>query len=495
MIIKPSTHWISCHLQFIMRACALIRAPIFKRSISMSFYYELENPTELKAIEISDKLNWVKFYYNVNSDEESDNYDINEEQSRIRGTVRSAVHMPFPGAGITSHSFDHTEISPLQEYSEMSKFRRDHIAETINISEQLHPLEWMLIKARNSNILPEELYKKIRIDVRNRVLQFQDVRAKNKVTYEDIIKNIRLVDPLNIEFKPIRAPADVDEFRGKIVAYLSDSDYFTRYNETFTCPVEGSEKKVRFAKIHDTPEQWDICDSSYSGYRMDLFLNPNGIGDAHALISPQISKDKGFKMRLVTVQEWQLLNMSLAFGQAKLNYGDLDRAVTQAAPPAMKVKNGVVDWSQESEHKESITPPKPSNVYLINGGNILEKPGDRASRIVKDAFAMHAIYYNKDRSECAVVLSCDDDTFNLMNFDKAKELAGQEKLPSNFVDTFGDTATHGVITIPDEKQYKSESRSSFFSPVSQPPTKVPKKTDESDLADPYESKAPITRVC
>jgi hypothetical protein len=136
-------------------------------------------------------------------------------------------------------------------------------------------------------------------------------------------------------------------------------------------------------------------------------------------------------------------------GTLRLSHASLLTSKIRAmTPPFSSVASTTIDWTRESENKDKSVPPRPDNVYLINGGDEQSRK-EKAHSLTKNSFGMYAIYHNKDKSECAVVLAYDHDTFNLMNFERAKKLAGQNQLSDDTFPMWHKDNRFGVITLSD----------------------------------------------
>lgn len=152
-----------------------------------SLYYQLSNPSELKRVEISDDLSEARFYY-ADTVPETLNHDYDRKiaLARRRGLVNSIVcppqgaHYPFDGFRMGSTGGQYASLSRLKDYASMNDDDISRLKKMTCIDEQLHPLEWALIKARHLGVLTNELYQQIRIDVRHRARQLHEIEIQNK---------------------------------------------------------------------------------------------------------------------------------------------------------------------------------------------------------------------------------------------------------------------------------------------------------------------------
>jgi hypothetical protein len=327
----------------------------------------------------------------------------------------------------------------------------------------------------------------------------QETAKANQSAYQQVLGQIKNKYILDNNFKRIKSSADVLEFADKIIAYVSDSYYFSNGSNAITFPIKTSGQKVRFAQMSQKQSVWDNCEP---GYKMDCFLKPEASGSTHALVNSKIKEDSKLLMRLATIQELEFLKATLEFDQGRLHYrakkediriianeidcaniSDVDMAQSAFGSESHMAKrrkgnecnnfpsssscaffavkkatvtpvfkpftSGTVDWKRENENQDKSVPPAPSKVYLIKGGKDAASREDKACELaLDDRSAMYAIYNNKDKSEHAVVLSCDHDTFNLMNFATAKKIAGEKLLPVNFKGgIFENKNRFGVIDI------------------------------------------------
>lgn len=446
-----------------------------------SIYYGLEDPTELKGVEISDDLYRAKFYYSLVGVEEGEgNYELAEEVGRIRGVVSSSVYPPLPELGHVASDQECVEIYGLLDFSVMHTLNRQHIEKQYSIEEQLHPLEWILTKARNSGVLPQALYDRVRIDVRHRAMEIREVTKANQDAAKVMRDEIARSYAPDANFKAIKTSVDTYEFAGQIVAYLSDSYYFSNGEDAVTLPVEVSGHKVRFAKLHQMSDPWQ---GGERGFDMDCFLKPECNGSTNALIDSRIKGDNALAMRLATVQELQFLKLTLELDQGRLRYrrkeedinmldGKIAQAISAkqdgvstpsrfslftprkgaAIPEFTPYAGGTVDWSRDGENKDKSLPPKPSTVFLIKGGDEESRKQKAYDLVGQEGGSMYGVYYSKDKSECAVVFSREHDTFNLMSFAVAKKLAGEQQLPDDFsINIFSrsNQSRSGVVNLGD----------------------------------------------
>jgi hypothetical protein len=451
-----------------------------------SLYYELNDPKELKAVEVDKDLDKARFFYSFKDGDEPNeiredneqNYEWIEERRRIKGVVKSAVYPTVPEMGYNSTYNEYVEISGsmINIMPECSK----NVIKNYCISEQLHTLEWILTKARNSGILPHELYERIRIDVRHRAKELQEVAKINHDAYQQLLKEIEEKYSPPANFKRIKTLSDLDEFAGQIVAFLGISFLFVwEVDKAVILPISG--QKIRFAKIGE----YSISRGEEQGYNVGSFLNSETRGDSSYLSNSKISEDPILAMRSATSEELAFLKSAVELDQVRLSYKDkksdinlLAREIARAAietdivteglrpilpfsfftkrsastPPIASFKNGIVDWTRANENQDKSEPPKPSRVYLIQGGS-KESRENKAHRLASECLTMYATYHNKDNSECAVVMSGSHDMSNLMNFNLAKKLAGQQHIPDGSSREIIRTADFGIITINDELNF------------------------------------------
>lgn len=418
-----------------------------------AIYYELDNPSELRAIEISSDLSSAKFYFaKAQTIAGQDDYEREQAENRIKGLVSGAVYPHLPEMGYVMVNKEFTQIFGMSDYLSMAKCSKKHIKSSFCIAEQLHPLEWILTKARNSGILSNQDYEKIRIDVRHRALQIQKTTKENHAIFKEVYEGISKNYLPDMNFKPIKSASDIEEFRGKIIAYQSDSYYFSKEENAITLPCKTSES-IRFAQVGNSIFRWQ---GGEYGYLMDCFISLKAVGSTQALINSRIEKDSMLAMRPATVTELNYLKLALELNEGRLEYGDRKKNIkmledkiaetslganfqtrasfsifsffpksAKAVTPAFEHFEGKVDWNREKESQDKIVPPKPSRVIIKDGDEALRSK--KLSLLLREeAIPMYASYYNKDKSECALVFACDHDTFNQMNFETAKKLNDDE---------------------------------------------------------------------
>lgn len=250
-----------------------------------SIYYELAQPTELKAIEVTSNLSRVNFYFSEFKSD-IDSYDLQEAISFVRGKVSAAVYPPLPEMGCVSYDKDSIEISGMKDFTVMHPLNREHVEKTVCIADQFHILEWILTKARNSEVLPQRLYEQIRMDVRHRAKQLRAVAQDNFQSYQNVLAEIS-PEP-NVNFKKIYTAQDTIEFTGRFVAFISDSYYFSAGDKAITLPGDVVGNQIRFARVGQKTHDYKCGES---GYDMAVLLRPEGSASTHALIDSKIKHD------------------------------------------------------------------------------------------------------------------------------------------------------------------------------------------------------------
>jgi len=355
----------------------------------------------------------------------------------------------------------------------MHRLNLKHIQEVIGVTDELHTLELILTKARNSDLISQSLYTQLRMDVRNRVRELRTCDELRKQQYEASRAMFASNTAPNTGFTAIKNLNDVSPFRGKIVTYKASSYYYADGGE-INHPTDNA---VHFAKINIT------------GDDMDPFMHPHAGCSRHALVDEWIIKDQTLAMRLATIEELEFLRNAQELEQGEFNYRNTKQglewiqAAIDSTVPARSVTvsrsdlfffrpnelptatpvmpqcvpmpepfsistTEIVDWNSQNENKDRAKEAKPSKVYLIVGGTKDEREAKSNDLMHQECMLMSSSYSSANEDELAVVFAYDFDDFALMNFNTAKSFAGTQQLGQQFsTSTFSNTARFGVINL------------------------------------------------
>jgi|GEM_PF-5580737 len=246
--------------------------------------YEVPDSDVLESIEITSDLYTINF--NLNRTEDFEKRQSNSD------SVLSTLESSLPKRFSLSHSIDDITLCGLNDSHEA-------------MSDTPHDIEVALNGVKESGLIGQDLYLKIRADVRHRVQQLRNNDKAQKACYENLRSDISESVTVNTTFKNIKKANDAKAFKGAIVAYKA-ATYFFKGSGQILHPSDGS---IQFARV-----------TSFGQLRP--YIIPSAMQHEFPLTDAWIQKDVGLAMRFATLEELQFLHATSKLEQGIFSISD-----------------------------------------------------------------------------------------------------------------------------------------------------------------------------